>query len=123
MRPRLSMRAYPFLVLALCVSTSACGDDGGNSTGADAALPGGDADVSDAPGDSDVTPDAPPAPATITVSGTASALSVGGEDPVAGATIAAYRRSDEATAVATTVQATPFQLHSDDPACLYASHM
>jgi hypothetical protein len=96
------MRAYPFIVLVLCVSTSACGDDGGSGNGADAPLPGGDADVSDAPGDSDVTPDAPPAPATIIVSGTASALSISGEEPVAGATIAAFRRSDESTAIATT---------------------
>lgn len=74
-----------------------CGDDGGGA-GTDAAPT---VDSSLLPIDAPAV-DAPSAPAMITLTGRATARAITGTQPVADATIAAYRSSDEATAVATT---------------------
>jgi hypothetical protein len=67
---------------ALLVVLAACGGDDGSSSG---------------------TPDAAVvAPTTLTVSGNASSVAVGGKSPEAGVVIAAYKISDENTVVAMT---------------------
>jgi hypothetical protein len=63
---------------------AACGDDGGGGTG------GVDASF-----------DAPVAPATITVTGQADSIGLGGRSPEEGIVVTAHRNSDEATVVAT----------------------
>lgn len=73
-----------------------CGDDGGSNSGIDA--PGGvdsSVDIDAAP-----TADAPTAPAMITISGVATERTLGGSPVIVGATIAAYRATNEATPVA-----------------------
>ena len=75
-----------------------CGDDGGSSGGVDAAT---QTDGNMPVPDSNI--DAPPAPAMITISGTANSRSIGGSQPVSMAMIGAYRSSDEMTPVATTM--------------------
>ena len=70
------------LASAITTLLFACGGGGGN-------------------GDGNPDVDAPVAPMTITVSGTASSRGLGGTTPVDAATIGAYRNTDEATAVAT----------------------
>ncbi|MDQ3295793.1 MAG: hypothetical protein M3619_04355 [Myxococcota bacterium] len=77
----------------------ACGGDGGGGDGG-----GGDASP-DSSGTVDAAPDAPSAPAMITLSGTATSRTAGGAQNVADAVIAAYRSSDEATPVAMTTTA------------------
>ncbi|MDQ3366284.1 MAG: hypothetical protein M3680_12735 [Myxococcota bacterium] len=91
------MRTYlPFLLLG-CFACG--GDDGGNTSGADAST--------DSSGTTDAGVDGPVAPAMITLTGTATARSAGGAAPVADAVIAAYRDADEATPIAmTTTSAT-----------------
>jgi hypothetical protein len=77
----------PVLVVA------ACGGSDDDRPATDAAV--------DAPGVIvDASADAPPAPPMITISGTAVERTVTGSVPVAGATIAGYRNSDDTTPVA-----------------------
>jgi hypothetical protein len=85
--------------LALVLILAACGSSSSKTTDA----PGGG--NIDAPGGANIDApggniDAPSAPAMITISGTASARSVGNSTPVQGAVIAAYKNSDETTPVA-----------------------
>ena len=100
------MKATLFISLGLGF-LAACGSSGGSKNpdapGGTTDGPGGTVDAPgmlvDAPG---MMADAPPAPAMITISGTATARSTGGATPVSGATIAAYKTSNETTPVATT---------------------
>lgn len=83
------------LVLLLFALIPSCGNDGGNKP-------------QDATIDSDLLPpadarvDAQPAPPTITITGQAVTRNAQGAQPVANATIAGYRSSDDSTAIATT---------------------
>jgi hypothetical protein len=83
----------------LFVLAAACGGDSKNPA-ADAAPDSPEGAPIDAPG-----ADAAPAPAMITITGTAVERTVGGTSPVAGATVAGYRNGNDATAVATATTA------------------
>lgn len=76
---------------------AACGGDSGDSGGDDPGRP-------DAPRVIDALPepnvDAPPAPATIAITGTATQRTAGGSAVEADVTIAAFRNSDESTPIA-----------------------
>jgi hypothetical protein len=82
-------------VALVCVALVGCGgDDGGGGSNSDAATGGGDAkQFLDAPIS---------APAQITISGQATAQDTSGSTALAGVTVAAFRTSDENTAIATT---------------------
>jgi hypothetical protein len=84
------------LGLAACGSSSSKAVDAPNGSGSDANNP-----LIDAPPPIDAAIDAPPAPAMITISGTASAPSVMGTTVVAGVTVGAYRSSNDTTPVKT----------------------
>lgn len=93
-------RAYlVFTLLAFsALILVACGDNGGGSSSDDAAI--GD-DAQPQPIDAS-TIDAPPAPAMITITGTAVSRGLGGTTPVVGATIGGYRNSNDTTPIAMT---------------------
>ncbi len=88
------MRIRSLLLLGLF----ACGGDSGGGGGTDAAT--------DTSATADAAVDGAPAPAMITLSGTATSRTTGGAQPVAGAVIAAYRNTDEATPLAMTTTGT-----------------
>src|SRR5262245_38418254 len=83
-RTHLLVSLFAFGLLAACGSDSKGGDDGDDAPPIDAKI------------------DAPPAPAMITITGMALERIATGTRPVVNATIAGYRNSDEATAVAMT---------------------
>ena len=91
-------------ILIAILGAAACGSS--HASKAPDAPNGGGSDANnttiDAPNQQvDASVDAPPAPATITISGTASAPGLGGTTMVAGVTVGAYRNSDPTTPVAT----------------------
>ena len=91
-------------ILIAILGAAACGSS--HASKAPDAPNGGGSDANntmiDAPNQQvDASVDAPPAPATITISGTANSRTANGAQPVSGATIAAYNNTSS-TAVATT---------------------
>src|SRR6266850_5952484 len=83
------------VIVILCASLTACGSSGSNKN------PDSNGSGSDASPLIDASIDAPPAPAMITISGTVTQTDAGGTTPLQGATVGAYRSSNETTAVAT----------------------
>lgn len=87
--------------MCVVLGLAACGGSSGSGN-PDAPMADGPEGIDAAP---DAPPDGPPAPATITLTGTATARAINGAQPVAGATIGAYQSVNETTPVATATSA------------------